>query len=229
MEVEQYVDLTPTKALSATAGKAVWYAATQMQTEFEYGITNRLELGLYVTFVPQPGDNLASTPVMTEGNGIKQRLKLRLADEGSWPIDISLYGEVSENEREIELEGKIILQKRLFDKLRIAANAWVEREFYYDGRAEWVVNPTAGVTYQATPIFHPGIEWWLRAELPGGDGPRGFNLGPHQYLGPTVLLSFGKLWWSSGAYLRLTDATHTLVPGEAFGKVWVRTVVGFGF
>ena len=52
---------------------------------------------------------------------MKQRLRYKLADTGVWPIDVSLYGELVENEREFELEAKVILQRRL-GIARIMAN-----------------------------------------------------------------------------------------------------------
>ena len=44
-EIEQYVDYVPTKVLAST-GSPVWYGVSQFQTEYEYGITHRLELGI---------------------------------------------------------------------------------------------------------------------------------------------------------------------------------------
>ncbi len=227
-EIEQYADFTPVKVLSTATGNPTWYGATQFQTEFEYGITDRLELGLYVTLVPRPSDAFSSLPTLTEGNGIKQRLRLRLGEEGQFPVDIALYGEVVENEREIELEAKIILQKR-FGNLRVVTNLWAEREYYFVNRRDWVLNPTLGVTYQVTPVFHPGIESWMRVEFPDpAPSPRPFNLLPHYFVGPTAMLNLGRIWWSTGAYLRLDEFGRSLQPGDAFGSVWIRTVVGVG-
>ena len=74
-ELEQYVDLTPVKAIDSSSGKPVWYTATQFQTEFEHGLTDRLELGLYVAFMPSPGEQLHRTreATLTEGTGFKER------------------------------------------------------------------------------------------------------------------------------------------------------------
>ena len=224
-EVEQYVDYTPTKALDAK-GNPAWYGATQFQTEFEYGITDHLELGVYATFVPRPGD-YTNTATLTEGNGLKERLRLRIADENVLPIDIALYGELVENDIEFEIEAKIILQKR-FGRLRIASNLWAEREFYYGlNQQDWVVNPTLGLTYEITPSFHLGVEGWMRAEFPTpAPQPRPFNVGPHEYVGPAVLFNLGRLWWSTGVYARVDDTERTLQPADAYGPVWVRSIVG---
>ena len=226
-EVETYTDLIPLKARDANTGETVRYLAPQFQMEFEWGITDRVELGIYATFAPRLGDTFSSYPVTTVGNGSKQRLRWRLADEGDWPIDVALYGEVTENEREIELEGKVILQKR-FGKLLVLSNLWVEHEFYFTGKREWVFHPTLGLQYQATPSIFPGIEAWMRAELePGSTEERDFDAGPHVYVGPTLMVSLGTFFVTTGYYLRTTQFGRTLALGDAMGASWYRLIVGF--
>ena len=229
-EIEQYADMTPVRALSV-GGEKVVRPLLHYQTEFEYGITDKLELGLYFMFQPTPADATGSTGVFEGGNGLKQRLRYRLAEAGEWPVDIALYGEVAETDREIELEAKIILEKR-FGKLRLLTNLWVEREMYYDGEREWVLHPTAGATFQATPIVHPGFEWWMRAEYPdereetpAGSAAR-FNARAHHYAGPVLLLQFGRVWWVSGAYVRLDQPNRAMQVGDLAGHVWIRSIVG---
>src|SRR5450432_2836005 len=108
-EVELYTDLTPLRVIDANAAPA-WLLASQFQVEIEYGLTPRLELGLYLTYAPSD-PSLMFVPAMPEATGVKQRLRYRFAEAGSWPIDLAVYGEVTENQREIELEGKVILQR----------------------------------------------------------------------------------------------------------------------
>ncbi len=228
-EVEQYVDVVPVRARSATTGDPAWYGLTQFQTELEHGLTSRLELGLYVTFVPAAASGFTSVPRGTEGDGIKQRLRYQLAPTGDWPLDMAVYGELAENERELELEAKLILQRR-FGPLRLMANASAEQEIYYDGTRDFVATPSAGATIEITPAIQPGIEWWMHAEYPEQNppSPRPFGLGPHHYVGPALLLQLGRLWWTNGVYFRVSDRRHTLQPEETFGNVWVRSVIGFG-
>jgi len=242
LELEQYADYTPIRVEGSNT-QPVTYGATQFQTEFEYGISDRLELGLYVTIAPassQSSQTYVAIPPLTEGTGIKERLRLRLAEEGEWPLDVGLYGELVENERELELEAKIILQRRIGD-LKIVANLWGEREYenFDSHQGDWVINPTLGLTYQVTPVFHPGIEGWMRAEFPDSNPhPRPFNLGPVAYAGPTMMFDFGNFWWSTGVYLRATEASRPLFDGgavgstttaDAFGHVWVRMIIGLSF
>ena len=117
---------------------------------------------------------------------------------------------------------------------RIAANLWAEHEIHIEKAEQaWILNPTLGLTYQVTPVFHPGIEGWMRMELENEEdeeagAPHEFNDGPHVYAGPTMLLSFGQLWWSTGIYVRATDAGRSPEVGDAFGPVYARTIIGVG-
>jgi hypothetical protein len=227
-EVEQYVDLVPLVALDGNAAPRR-YLATELLTEVEYGVSDRVELGLYVTLAPgAPG--YVATPRLIEGNGSKQRVRWRLADPGDWPVDVALYGELSETNDEIEIEAKLILE-RAFGPVRLLANAWFEHEFYFSGRREWVFDPTAGFTVQVTPNVFPGFEYWMRAEVRAdATDPPSFNAGPHHYVGPTLRLSFGNFFWTTGLYVRLSDFGRALEPGvDSYGPVWFRSLVGFSF
>ncbi len=230
VELELFADLVPLRAISATTTEETTYLASEFQVELEIGLTDRLELGLYLTWVPTFGDELANPALLPgAGNGLKQRLRYRLADEAdAWPVNVGLYGELTENEREIEIEAKVLLDRR-FDRLRVAANLSAEYELYFSGQREWVLNPSAGASYELTPRYHVGIDGFMRGEYPTSPRPpaRTFGLGPHVYAGPTLLLSLPKVWWSVGAYARLTSVGHDLAPGEPYGRIWVRSAIGF--
>ncbi len=225
LEVEQFVDLTPVKGLSSL-NNATWYLGTQFQTEFEYGITDRLELGLYVVYVPTPAGFVEVSP-MTEVTGAKERLRYVFADPGAWPIDVGVYGELVEGQTESELEAKVLLQRRI-GKLRVDTNLWAEYELYYAAsRKDVVLNPTLGATYEITAALHVGAEGWMRVEFPNPPvSPRPYALGPAGYVGPAVLFNFGTLWWSTGVYARVTEVDHVMQPGEPYGPVWIRTIIG---
>jgi hypothetical protein len=40
------------------------------------------------------------------------------------------------------------------------------------------------------------------------------------------MLQFARFWWSTGAYLRLSDWNREAQLGDAFGRLWIRTVIG---
>lgn len=219
-EIEQYVDLTPLRYV-AENGEVPWAPRYKLQTEFEYGITDRLELGLYLQFAQAPGASLGF-------DGIKQRLRYRFAETGDWPIDVAIYGEVAELPDELELEQKVILEKD-FGDLSLIANLWIEQEFArYTGKVTPILNPTFGATYQITPTFRAGAEYWLHAALGVDDdnGQPNFNAAVHQFVGPALALVWGKLWWSAAAYVRLDHMDREIHPGDTFGHVWVRSVIG---
>ncbi|HZJ66327.1 MAG TPA: hypothetical protein VFD36_22630, partial [Kofleriaceae bacterium] len=81
VEIEQYVDLVLLRAISPNSTNVEWYLPSAFQTEIEIGLADRLELGLYMTFVPDPGEQFASKAVFPgTGNGLKQRLRYIFAD-----------------------------------------------------------------------------------------------------------------------------------------------------
>jgi hypothetical protein len=234
VEIEEFTDLTPLYYLSN--GNPQRFLASQHQMEIEIGLLDRLELGLYFTYVPEDfAAPETATPIMPEGTGLKQRLRYIFADPGDWPIDVGVYGEITENTREIEFEGKLLLQRR-FDRLRIAANVVSEYELYFSNQHDLVLNPSAGATYELTPKVHLGVDSWLRGEYPQNPKPaaRTFALGPELYVGPALMLSFGKLWWSVGAYVRVTDTSVDMkadleagLYNEVYGPVWFRSMIGY--
>ncbi|HEX4419331.1 MAG TPA: hypothetical protein VH165_15575 [Kofleriaceae bacterium] len=229
VEVEQYVDLEPLRAQNPISGDKQWYLPSAFLTEIEIGIADRLELGLYMTIVPDPGEQLVNKALFPgEGSGLKQRLRYIFADPDELPVDVGVYGELTETEREVEFEGKLLLQKR-FDRVRVAANISSEYELYFSEQREFVLNPSLGVTYEVSPKLHLGLDSWLRGEYPMNPKPasRTFGLGPETYVGPAVMTNFGKIWWAVGAYVRVSDFSHELQPGEPYGPIYFRSMIGY--
>lgn len=235
VEVEQFTDIAPLYAWDADH-KSVLEPAYTLTTEVEYGLTDRLELGLYAVMKNEPYEEGAGAPLIFDG--VKQRLRYRIAREGELPIDIALYFEVAELHDEIELEEKIILQKR-FGNLKAIANLWVEQGFERGGEVAFYVKPTVGLVYQLNENLTLGAEYWMNSEFtlaePEGEeeeaeDPQGeWNHAPHHFVGPAVSFRWDKLWWTTGVYGRLDDIDRVIRPGDKFGKVWVRTAIGLGF
>ncbi|MES1171983.1 MAG: hypothetical protein ABUL77_01995 [Bacteroidota bacterium] len=225
-EIEQYVDITPVRSFDSM-GNPTTPMRGVLVTELEYGITDRLELGFYLQFSSDPGStNGGDAPLRFDG--LKQRLRYRFADAGVWPVNVAIYGEIAELQNEIELEAKIILDRRL-GRWHLIANLWGEREFYHSGRREWVANPTGGASFEIVPAFHVGIEYWMRAEFGATEAPgiaKPFNARAHHYLGPAFLLQGGRVWLAVAPYLRLDAWDRAGQFSDQFGRFWVRTIVG---
>jgi hypothetical protein len=204
-----------------------WY---QLQTEIEYGIDDRWEVGFYQVFEGTPQDGGTNSLGF---DGLKWRVRTRLAQAGEWPVDVGLYLELETMHDEIALEEKVNLQRR-FGDLRWMANLWVEQTLSrpFDTKDQgsalaFVVNPTTGLTYRFTNEFHLGAEYWARGQLApsGATDQQRKNTAVHHFVGPTVHVEFGKLWWSLGLYAHLND-TDKPSPGDAYGPFWVRSVLG---
>lgn len=221
LEVEQYVDLTPVKAYDFT-GALVWTPRAILVTEVEYGLTDKLELAFYFQFSSDPGSSTGENALRFDG--VKQRARYRLAEQGDWPIDVSLYLEIAELSDEVEVEAKVNLARR-FGPVRLMVNLWLEHEFYYSGEREWVLHPTAGITWQVRPWLHVGLEYWLHWELGAAD-EGSFNAAAHHFLGPAFMLQFKRVWWSVAPYIRLDGFGRPAERGDEFGRLWVRSVIG---
>jgi hypothetical protein len=232
LEIEQIVDMTHVKTQDLT-GDFRTIPRTTLVTEFEFGLTSRLEAGFYIQLVDEP---VLGTDASLRFDGIKERLRYRLAEPGEWPVDVALYGELAQLRNEFEVEAKIILQRRL-GRVRVLSNLWVEREFYYGGRREWVFHPTLGAAYEWSPRFSLGLESWLIKEIEDGEKPilppgvvaNTYNTGPIGYVGPTLFAAAGdRGWLSVGAYTRFTQFGRSAQIGDYYGRFWLRVMLGIG-
>ena len=224
-EVEQYVDLSPVRATDAS-GTALTTLSSVLVTELEYGLTDRLELGLYMVFFTDPAATAGGSQLHFDG--IKQRLRYRFADPGVWPVNLGVYGEIAEFSDEIELEAKVLLDRRV-GRWQFIANLWAERAFHYSGQREWVANPTAGASFQIVPAFHVGVEYWMHGEFGSNQpaaAPSDFNAQAHHYVGPAFLLQASRVWWAVAPYVRVDDWGRAGQPGDQFGRFWIRSIIG---
>lgn len=227
LEAEQYLDVVPVRVpREAPDGtqQAVTSLRYDLQTELEYGLTDRVELGFYFVFRQGP------SPVTPDFffRGVKQRARIRLAERGEWPLDVALYFELAEFHNELEFEEKILLSKQL-GAFNLIANLWVEQEWYFQTE-EWkhIYNPTAGFTYEVRPGFLLGAEYWARGRFDRSastatDDP---STDTRHYAGPTLMLERGRLWTTLGVYPRLDTLGSGVPVNDFFGPLWVRVLLG---
>jgi hypothetical protein len=231
VELEVYGDMTPLRVYADPTDPSkgrLWEPAYVLQNEFEYGLTDRIEVAFYQQFEANPVDGGSNGMTF---DGFKWEMRGRLADPGEWPIDVGIYGELELKHDELSLETKVLLAKH-FGRLHWMTNLWVEwsESRPYDSSQNsfhFILNPTTGFAYQVTPTFHPGIEYWAHGELGTvGSTPLDIiNNRIHHFIGPTVHLNFGKAWMTLGGYADLNNANKPQ-PGEIYGSFWLRTVLG---
>jgi hypothetical protein len=230
-EIEQYADLVPVRVerenLDGTLD-GVFGVRSILQTELEFGITDRLEFGWYFAF--RQGAT-SDTPFL-RFSGVKQRLRYRVAEAGELPVDVGLYLEIAEFHDEFEVEEKVLLSRR-FGAITAVVNLWVEQEYYFQtGDTKYIFNPTAGVSYELSPRFIMGLEYWARGRFDSATdttdmtGDSEAPIGTHHYLGPTFLAQKGSVFLSVGAYLRLDGLADSMAVGDPYGRVWLRSLIG---
>jgi len=219
LEIEQYADLVPTRVLRDNGDGTqdrVFDTGATLVTEIEYGLTDRIEAGFYFQFEQSAS---AGSPGLTF-DGVKQRLRFRLGEPGKWPVDVGLYVELAELHDELELEEKLLLQRR-FGNLTAVVNLWIEHEYeLQDSKLEHLYNPTVGVSYELSPKLFVGLEYWARGNFESEEGEA------VHYLGPTFMAQSGKVFLSLGAYARLDNLGEASKVDDPFGKLWFRTLIG---
>jgi hypothetical protein len=224
-ELEQYVDIVPERVPRERADgtlEGVLAHRYQLQTEFEYGITDRLEAAFYLVF-RQSG---AVGPGSLSFQGVKQRLRYRIATDDEWPVGMGAYFEVAEFNDEIELEEKLIFGRR-FGRVQVLANLWFEQERYFQVKeTKFIYNPTIGATWEWSPSVITGLEYWVRGRFDNGTASTDAPTGAHHYLGPTLLLQGHTMWFSVGAYVGLTSVGKGFQVGQPYGPLWIRALLG---
>ena len=131
--------------------------------EFEFGVTDRLQIGLYVA-----DWSLTDRRASYQHSGVE--VIYNLTNPTTDFIGSALYGEVLVGDHSIELEGKLLLQKN-FGPVTLVYNAIIEAEWegetlkHLDERSGEFAQ-TLGVSYQVSPNFNIGAELLHEVALP---------------------------------------------------------------
>jgi hypothetical protein len=148
-------------------GREDYYARYDNRTEYEVGLGNNLQTAFYLNLTSKTktiSDNSEKSLATENEIGFSNEWKLKLLDPVAHPIGLALYGEVGISSNEYELEGKIILDKKI-GNLAIAANAVFEQEFapgYVNNELEWEkekkIEGYLAFAYPLSPKFHLTLE-----------------------------------------------------------------------
>lgn len=179
------------------------------QFEIEYGITDRIQVGLYQVFgrdYPDKSESFSAKSSMIE-------VLYKLAGQNEFPVDPLLYVEYArewDRRNSNQAELKLILSKD-FGRLNGTVNGIAEYEF--GGRNDLVPELSAGISYRLTDNFRAGVETFaslsdesVETDEDWSEGFRGHGLA----LGPT--LSFSTQWFSiaSGACFGISRNSSAL-------------------
>lgn len=147
--------------------------------EFEYGVTDRLQLALY--FADWRYEKSSGQSGETEFRDVAVEAIYNLTDPNTTPFGSALYGEVKGSDDFIELEAKFLLQKNLGPWMFVynvgGEIAW--EDDYVNDEAELM--QSAGVSYQFNPAWSVGAEVLHEIAVPDVDtiGDSGVYLGPN--------------------------------------------------
>jgi hypothetical protein len=183
--------------------------------ELEYGVTDRLQLALYFYNVEHTREANARATAWT-GSSIEA--VYRLTDVTRDAFGSALYGEVAINDRELELESKLLLEKR-FGPVTVAYNGVVEAH-WESGYAQsvGVLEQTLGVCYEFSPHFSFGLEAKQEVALEEWRHSGGNAV----FVGPNISFRRGDFFAAATSLFRVTD-----VPGEP--RIELGVVLGLHF
>jgi hypothetical protein len=211
-------------------GKSDFYSRLDTRLEAELGLTDRLQTSLYLNFKAVAADTPLGRTSTTELQGISSEWKLKLSDPVADRAGVALYGELSAGPSEVELEGKLILDRRV-GRLLGALNLVAEHEWNFDEpemKRETAFEVDAAACWFLTPRLTAGLEIRSHTVVPPGEQPTRSAL----FLGPTV--SFAKDgWWVAASVLPQVRALRGASDGhldlEEHERVEVRVLFGLEF
>lgn len=156
------------------------------QTELEYGLTDRLTLGLYGVMEKKGAKPMEYAKTKFEG-------RYRLAEPGRMLVDPALYLEYQKgaNNNTDKVEVKLLLSKDFANNMNITFNGILEKSRL--AGSEWEKGYTAGVSKVINTFLATGIE--IK------------NTGGKRYVIPGAYLTVvpGRMRMNVGAAFGLTD------------------------
>lgn len=152
-EIEVYTTLR--------TGREDYFSALDHRISFEVGVSENLMTAFYLNMRnTTAGDTALATSFAWKG--FSSEWKLKLMDPVADAVGLGLYGEISYNTDGMDLEPKLLLDKKVGSWL-LAANLIGEFEFEAEAEKmeleEIAPDITLGASYAFSPHFHAGLEF----------------------------------------------------------------------
>jgi hypothetical protein len=142
-------------------GRDAFYSAMDQSLEFEVGLGGDAQFASYLNFTQELAADAPGGEPGLEGpvlDGVSTELKLKLADNVADPLGVGLYFEPEFEPDELDLETKLILDKKMGSWL-VAFNLTAEPGFHYtDSGTSLLLRPSLGVGYFLTGRWFIGLE-----------------------------------------------------------------------
>lgn len=178
------------------SGRTDYYSRFDQRAEFEWGLTDRLMTSFYLNWHSLSYKDNSTSPGTiqseSEFEGVSSEWKYKMSDSSADRIGSALYGEVTLGTDERELEGKLILDKRIGDNL-FAYNLVLDGEWEREAEnweQEMGLENNLAWTHFVKPNFGAGLELKNKTKFTDEDSPEYSAL----YLGPVVSYATDG-WW----------------------------------
>lgn len=215
-------------------GREDYYARFDNRTEYEIGLGKNLQTAFYLNLTSTTSTSIENSnkSLTTENEiGFSNEWKLKLLDPVANPLGAALYGEVGIFSNEIELEGKVILDKKI-GNFTIAANGVYEQEFapgYVNNELKWQkekkIEGYLAFAYSLSPKFSLTLENAYKNVFVQGELT---NSAVFSGLGFSYVQD--KFWVNFTAMPQLTsfkgESTHNLDLNE-YEKIQLRLLFSF--
>jgi hypothetical protein len=172
-------------------GRDTRYTRFDERLEFEIGLVPGLQTSFYVNLTAVGQDDGTGHLATSTEVSVSNEWKWRLLDSAADGIGFALYGEITGAVDELELEGKLIIDKR-FGPLLLAANFVAEHEWEYgigETEKELKLDGFLAAGWFFTPRFMVGIEARNANIIADGTWEHSAF-----FLGPVVSYT-GDTWW----------------------------------
>ena len=170
-----------------------------LRHEFEYGVTDRLQLAFY--FLDWRYQESAAESGTTTFRDVAVEAIYNLTNPNASAFGSALYGEIKGSGDFIELEGKLLLQKNLGPWVFVynIGGEIVWENDYNDDEAELM--QSAGVAYQINPAWSAGAELLHEIAVPEVEhlGDSAVYLGPNlSWRSERLSITLAGLWQLTG-------------------------------
>lgn len=195
-------------------GRRRFYSAFDHRFEYEVGLTSRLQTAFYFNVGSVTSDaGFGDRSTSFQGHGVSSEWKYKLLDSVADPVGLALYGELGMASDALNVEAKIIIDKRMGNFL-LAGNLVFEPEWKFVKRTKKEIELEANVAaaYFPLPNVSVGLEMSNRSEL---EGPQMNMEWSSLHAGPVIAYAHEE-WWVSMSFLRQLPAPANDNAGSAY-------------
>lgn len=214
---------------TARAGKDSFFFRLDQRLEVEAGVTDGFQVALYLNpsarlFDEGEGDARVRTSTFSWG-GLSLEGKWKVMDAVADPFGLALYFEPTFAVDQVELEAKVIVDKRL-GRLLLAANFVAEYEFEFEEpelHRELQLELDLGAAWQLTDVLSVGVEARNHNVSPVGTGWEHSAL----FAGPVVSLRSKSVWAAFSVMPQLLSLRGPSPDLDEHERLEARLLVGF--